>query len=138
MYLFWLQRESSVAIQVQTPGRRHSNVVTMLLSFLARGSDLGQVFISFQRPSVTVSTVNQYKDMLRDDLFEIALNRRLYRLSRQEDPPFYSAQVCRNRPVLAVSPLPRSLPLSIPRSLPISLPEQLSRVENQSGNDSER
>lgn len=52
-----------------------------------------QVFISFQRPTVTVSTVNQFKDLLRDDLFEIALNRRLYRLSRQEEPPFYSAQV---------------------------------------------
>ena len=49
--------------------------------------------VSFKHDAPPCATPRHYKRALTEDIFQTALNRRLYRISRQPDPPFYAAEV---------------------------------------------
>ncbi|KAK9846440.1 hypothetical protein WJX81_003803 [Elliptochloris bilobata] len=51
------------------------------------------VYVSFKHPAPRLCTPADYQAHLCAAMFHNALNQRLFRMSRQTDPPFYSAQV---------------------------------------------
>ena len=50
------------------------------------------VHASFKHDAPPCTTPRHYKRALTEDIFQTALNKRFYRLSRQRDPPFYVAE----------------------------------------------
>ncbi|KNA14112.1 hypothetical protein SOVF_110570 [Spinacia oleracea] len=48
------------------------------------------VMISCKRPSQELKTIKDYRDLLVESLFLLALNQRLFKVSRRRDPPFHS------------------------------------------------
>ncbi len=50
------------------------------------------VHVSFKHDAPPCATPRHYKRALTEDIFQTALNKRFYRLSRQRDPPFYVAE----------------------------------------------
>lgn len=46
--------------------------------------------ISCKRPSQELKTIKDYRDLLVESLFLLALNQRLFKVSRRRDPPFHS------------------------------------------------
>ena len=64
------------------------------------------VHVSFKHGAPPCRTPREYKRALTEDIFQTALNKRFFRISRQRDPPFYVAEVrwrpaCRARRWLA-------------------------------------
>ncbi|KAG2499479.1 hypothetical protein HYH03_002426 [Edaphochlamys debaryana] len=51
------------------------------------------VYVSYKHPRMRISTPSDFLDHLALALFEIALNNRLYKLTRLPEPPFASASV---------------------------------------------
>lgn len=51
------------------------------------------VHVSFKQEAPPCATPRHYKRALTEDIFQTALNKRFYRISRQQDPPFYVAEV---------------------------------------------
>ena len=51
------------------------------------------VHISFKHATPPVTTPAEYLAYLRESLFQVAFNARLFRIGRRESPPFYAAQV---------------------------------------------
>ena len=40
------------------------------------------------------ATPAEFVEYLADELFQSCVNERLFKLSRRDDPPFYTAQAC--------------------------------------------
>jgi hypothetical protein len=51
------------------------------------------VHLSFKHPTPPVKTPREYLDYLKESLFQVAFNARLFRLGRRQDPPFFAATV---------------------------------------------
>lgn len=51
------------------------------------------VHVSFKHGAPPCRTPREYKRALTEDIFQTALNKRFFRISRQRDPPFYVAEV---------------------------------------------
>ena len=51
------------------------------------------VHVSFKHGAPPCRTPREYKRALTEDIFQTALNKRFFRISRQQDPPFYVAEV---------------------------------------------
>ena len=49
--------------------------------------------VSFKQTAPPCATPRHYKRALTEDIFQTALNKRFFRISRQQDPPFYAAEV---------------------------------------------
>ena len=59
------------------------------------------VHVSFKHEAPPCRTPREYKRALTEDIFQTALNKRFFRISRQPDPPFYAAEVLPRMPHLA-------------------------------------
>jgi len=57
-----------------------------------------QVHISFKKPRPGCSTPQEFHEYLKEEMFHSMLNNRLFKISRQEKPPFYVAQ-CSSEPL---------------------------------------
>lgn len=51
------------------------------------------VMISYKMQVDEVKSVKDYREMLVKSMFRIALNRRLFRISRRKDPPYFSCSI---------------------------------------------
>ncbi|KAE8698399.1 Mitochondrial-processing peptidase subunit beta [Hibiscus syriacus] len=51
------------------------------------------VVISYKMQEDEMKTVKDYREMLVKSMFRIALNRRLFRISRRKDPPYFSCSI---------------------------------------------
>ncbi|KAH1105483.1 hypothetical protein J1N35_009251 [Gossypium stocksii] len=51
------------------------------------------VMISYKMQVDELKTMKDYREMLVKSMFRIALNRRLFRISRRKDPPYFSCSV---------------------------------------------
>eukprot|EP00850_Spirogloea_muscicola_P005254 SM000023S07710 [mRNA] locus=s23:983129:990756:- [translate_table: standard] len=63
------------------------------------------VMVSFKQPSEEMVTVDDYRRFLSEELFNLAMNQRLFKISRRKEPPFYSCQMSTEalaRPVTAL------------------------------------
>ncbi|EFJ46689.1 hypothetical protein VOLCADRAFT_105434 [Volvox carteri f. nagariensis] len=51
------------------------------------------VYVSYKHPRIRISTPGDFLEHLTLSIFEVAINNRLYKISRQRQPPFASASV---------------------------------------------
>lgn len=51
------------------------------------------VMISYKMQVDELKTMKDYREMLVKSMFRIALNRRLFRISRRKDPPYFSCSI---------------------------------------------
>ncbi|OMO67338.1 hypothetical protein CCACVL1_20590 [Corchorus capsularis] len=51
------------------------------------------VCINYTMPVDELKTVKDYRDMLVTAMFQTAMNRRFYRISRKKDPPYFSCSI---------------------------------------------
>lgn len=61
--------------------------------FTDKEAQQAQVHVSFKHDALPCATPRHYKRALTEDIFQTALNKRFFRISRQRDPPFYAAEV---------------------------------------------
>lgn len=62
-----------------------------------------QITISFSKAREEEINLSDYRKYTAEQLFEIAFNRRLYRISRRPDPPYYSASCSSDETVYSLS-----------------------------------
>ena len=61
--------------------------------FTDKEAQQAQVHVTFKHEALPCATPRHYPRALTDDIFQTALNKRFFRISRQRDPPFYAAEV---------------------------------------------
>ena len=69
--------------------------------FTDKEAQQAQVHVSFKQAAAPCATPRHYKRALTEDIFQTALNKRFFRISRQQDPPFYAAEVSHSPSSLA-------------------------------------
>ncbi len=70
------------------------HTVTRYSSFADKEAQAALVYLTFKRPRRKLSTAAQYQSYLAEELFESCTNERLFKISRQNNPPFYTATAC--------------------------------------------
>lgn len=61
--------------------------------FTDKEAQQAQVHVTFKHGALPCATPRHYRRALTEDIFQTALNKRLFRISRQRHPPFYAAEV---------------------------------------------
>lgn len=64
-----------------------------LSAFVDKEQQHASVQITFNHQRQKVNTVAGFVAFLKDGLFQVALNNRLFKMGRKPDPPFWIAQV---------------------------------------------
>lgn len=68
-------------------------------SFADKEAQAALIYLTFKRPRRQLTTPAEYLSFLEEELFESCCNERLFKISRENDPPFYTGSV---RPGLGV------------------------------------
>ena len=61
--------------------------------FTDKEAQQAQVHVTFKHEALPCATPRHYRRALTEDIFQTALNKRFFRISRQRGPPFYAAEV---------------------------------------------
>ncbi len=67
--------------------------------FTDKEAQQAQVHVTFKHEALPCATPRHYRRALTEDIFQTALNKRFFRISRQRHPPFYAAEVLCTFPV---------------------------------------
>ena len=81
--------------------------MTRFSSFADKEAQAALVYLTFKRLRRKLSTAAQYQSYLAEELFESCTNERLFKISRQNDPPFYTATVSLSAPSRLIPPTDR-------------------------------
>ncbi|CAL5222596.1 g4987 [Coccomyxa viridis] len=60
--------------------------------FTDKEAQQAQVHVTFKHEALPCATPRHYRRALTEDIFQTALNKRFFRISRQRHPPFYAAE----------------------------------------------
>ncbi|XVF34974.1 hypothetical protein REPUB_Repub18cG0104500 [Reevesia pubescens] len=58
--------------------------------FVEPEASWSSVIISYKMQAGQLKTIKDYRDMLVESMFEIALNQRFFKISKRKDPPYFS------------------------------------------------
>lgn len=62
-------------------------------SFADKEAQASLIYLTFKQDRRKLRTPAEYLSVLEEEVFESCVNERLYKVSREIDPPFYSASV---------------------------------------------
>lgn len=62
-------------------------------SFADKEAQAALIYLTFKHERRQLTTPAEFLSLLEEELFESCCNERLYKVSREIDPPFYSASV---------------------------------------------
>lgn len=63
-------------------------------AFVDKEQQHASIQVTFNHPRRKINTAAGFVTFLKDGLFQVALNNRLFKMGRKPDPPFWIAQVC--------------------------------------------
>lgn len=62
-------------------------------SFADKEAQAALIYLTFKRPRRQLTTPAEYLSFLEEELFESCCNERLFKISRENNPPFYTGSV---------------------------------------------
>ena len=78
-------------------------------AYVDKETQQAAVQVIFQQESLLLKSAKDLRYLITEELFLVALNNRLFRISRRPDPPFYAAAVSELQKSTSTRPMLLSL-----------------------------